>query len=249
MSVEDLGLIREALAIRKTPIEVFFRDDDAGWDNPRLIALLDCFNNQRIPIDLAVIPQAADQALADTLQTRWHADPALLGLHQHGYAHCNHETQGRKCEFGQNRSEERQLSDLLLGKQHLEQLFGDALDPLFTPPWNRCAEVTANLLIKLNFRALSRNHTASSFNLKALPEIPVTIDWSGVLARSSNSWAALEQAISSKLSDDGCQRLGIMLHHAVMDIKELSYLQIMLGVFSAHGMVRNRLMRDFLELV
>src|SRR3954449_9270447 len=52
--------VPEALA----PVTFFFRDDNAGWDDRRLFALLDRFDEHALPLDLAVIPAATEEPLA-----------------------------------------------------------------------------------------------------------------------------------------------------------------------------------------
>ena len=44
----------DALARRRSTL--FLRDDDAGWDDARLLALLDTMARAGVPIDLAVDP-------------------------------------------------------------------------------------------------------------------------------------------------------------------------------------------------
>jgi hypothetical protein len=49
--------------------------------------------------------------------------PDLIELDQHGWQHTNHETTGRKCEFGPSRSYEQQYADIAQGKALLEAAF------------------------------------------------------------------------------------------------------------------------------
>ena len=65
---------------------VFLRDDDAGWADGRLLALLDVLSasspprpdpGRGVPVDVAVIPDAVGPALARELLAR----PGI-GLHQ-----------------------------------------------------------------------------------------------------------------------------------------------------------------------
>lgn len=247
MPADWLRPVRMALDAREQAIEIFFRDDDAGWDDDRLYALLECFRDCNIPIDLAVIPEVLSQSLAGSLLGRWRRNPFMLGLHQHGYSHNNHENQGRKCEFGVSRSEERQFKDLLAGKQQLECLFGSALDRIFTPPWNRCSQATADSLLKLGFQALSRNRGAAPLHTGTLREIPVAIDWCGVRIKSAQPWIVLGQAIADVLHPEHPEPLGIMLHHAVMDVDDLEHLQALLQLFREHPHTHCRLMREFLD--
>ena len=67
--------------------------------------------------------------------------------------------------------------DLRRGQAQLREHFGDLLQPIFTPPGNRCTEPTPVLLAELGFAALSRNREAQPVQ-RALREIPVDIDWS-----------------------------------------------------------------------
>ncbi|MEQ1529133.1 MAG: hypothetical protein ABL925_07440 [Methylococcales bacterium] len=246
MSIDWLAPVRAALDDLDTVTEVFFRDDDAGWADDRLYALLDCFGKQAIPLDLALIPQALTQPLADALLQRRQCSPATLGLHQHGYSHSNHETSARKCEFGPSRNYAHQYQDLWLGKARLEAMLGPVPDKIFTPPWNRCTTETANCLIDLGFQALSRDMTATALHLNNLAELPVGIDWCGIRAKNAKPWSALADAISQRLFKASTNAIGIMLHHAVMDTEDLAHLHPLLELFSTHPKVDNRLMRECL---
>ena len=93
-------------ALDEGPSTVFFRDDDAGWGDERLWALLDLFDRRALPVDLAVIPAELHPTLTAELTVR--ARAGRVHLHQHGFAHVNHEPTGRKCEFGPARPYEAQ---------------------------------------------------------------------------------------------------------------------------------------------
>src|SRR3954447_12154104 len=163
-----MNLLGSALDDAAGPVEVFFRDDDAGWGDARLLRLADVFAFHGLPLDLAVIPAELTPRLAGELRER----PG--GLHQHGYAHLNHQREGRKCEFGSDRSRAQQEADIAAGRERLTELLGDRLDAIFTPPWNRCTRDTAEALVALGFAALSREHRAEPLGL--LPEVPVHLD-------------------------------------------------------------------------
>ena len=209
----------EALDQRQQPLQVFVRDDDAGWDDGRLQRLVELCDRQGATLDLAAIPCAlgVDMGLwlADRIGER-------LGCHQHGYSHTNHATAGRKCEFGPDRAPEQQLSDLRRGWMRLERLLDGRTDPLFTPPWNRCTQATADALNTLGLQALSRDAGAAPLRLGALQALPVHVDW---MKHREPSIAATETPPAPDLTTLGmrlaeaCRRepvLGLMLHHAVM---------------------------------
>src|SRR4029453_10508454 len=100
-----LDPLRQALDTSTDPVAFFFRDDDVGWSDDRLFALLDLFAQHRVPVDLAVIPSALTPSLACRICARVESAPNHLAVHQHGFAHVSHETVGRKSEFGMSRSQ------------------------------------------------------------------------------------------------------------------------------------------------
>ncbi len=231
---------RAALDSVRSPRPVFFRDDDAGWNNGRLFQLLDLFESHSAPIDIAVIPHA-DGTTSASLEQRFRAASSPIGLHQHGNTHANHEAVGRSCEFGPSRGRSHQRRDILDGKARLADLFGDIIDPFFTPPWNRCTTVTGEILREESFRVLSRDVTASPLNLPGLFEIPVTIDW----LKKNNGRRLPLSSIGRQLAD--CvlfdKSFGIMLHHAVMDIGDFAAIGELLRTMASRG-IRLQLMRD-----
>ena len=62
-----ISAVLTALDAATAPVHFFIRDDDAGWDDARLFALLRCTERARVPIDLAVIPQATGVGLRRSL--------------------------------------------------------------------------------------------------------------------------------------------------------------------------------------
>ena len=210
------------------PVEVFFRDDDAGWEDARLLELIARFAEQGLPLDLAVIPAALHEALAFKLVDS-HA-----GLHQHGYAHTNHQLEGRKCEFGPARGYEAQRADIGAGQARLRDLLGDRVDPFFTPPWNRCTRDTGKALVSLGFTLLSREHRAEP--LGVLPELPVHLD----VARLSA--AELDERFAGHVRDGG--PVGVMFHHGVMEPDDMARASELLALLARHERVVPRRMAE-----
>jgi peptidoglycan/xylan/chitin deacetylase (PgdA/CDA1 family) len=192
-----------AAAARDHRAAVFFRDDDAGWDDARLFELLALFARHDLPLDLAVIPDELDTGLARALYAR------PVGLHQHGFAHVNHEREGRKCEFGPGRDVVDQVRDIVAGQTRMRALLGDRVDPIFTPPWNRCTPDTARALGPLGFEVLSRESGAEPLGEPGLLELPVSVDF--VRLDPVDAGARIAETIA------GGGPVGVMLHHAVMD--------------------------------
>lgn len=236
--------VLRALDALDQPLDLFIRDDDAGWSDDTLLALLDVTARARVPIDLAAIPLAVSPLLALELNARIDAMPGLLAVHQHGCAHLNHQTEGRKCEFGDARDAHRHRADLMGGRLLLEGCFGARLQRFFTPPWNRCAELTPALLAELGYRALSRDRGAP--RQSALPELPVDIDWSR--QHREGGLPQVAHALATAVRERGRlrQSLGLMLHHAAMSVDELDALGQALSAWARHPQARWRAMADLI---
>lgn len=70
-----------------------------------------------------------------------------------------------------------QRRDIEVGRRILGELLGDGVDPILTPPWNRCTDHTGRALCALGFGLLSREWRASPLGIPGLAELPVRIDW------------------------------------------------------------------------
>ena len=226
-----MNLLESALDEAAAPVEVFFRDDDAGWGDERLLRLVDCFARHGLPLDLAVIPAALTPRLADRLRER------PVGLHQHGYAHVNHQREGRKCEFGSDRSRAEQEHDIATGRDRLRELLGDRLDPFFTPPWNRCTRATGEALVALGFAALSREHRAEP--LGVLPEVSVHLD----VARLTPE--ELDARFAAHVREGG--PVGVMFHHAVMEDDDFTRAAALLDLLASHANVAPRTLAELVS--
>lgn len=230
-----LDPVRRALEERVTPCTVFFRDDDAGRDDARLAALLSCFSRHGVVVDLAVIPALVTPSLADDLGRRLAAGE--VRVHQHGLAHVDHEVAGRKHEFGPARSAAQQAADLGAGRDLMLRWFGAAaVDPVFTPPWNRCTADTGRALLELGLRVLSRDSGAAPLDVPGLVEVPVTLDWFG--HRKGVRWTRRELGARLATQVAGPDPIGVMLHHAVTEPGELALVAELVALLAGHPAVR-----------
>ena len=221
--------VADALDAAPAPAVLSFRDDDAGWDDDALLRLLDRAADHAVALDLAVIPAALRPRLADELRDR---AGARLRLHQHGYAHVDHETAGRRCEFGPARARAVQRRDIAAGRERLAALLGDLVEPVFTPPWNRCTAATGQCLLELGFQVLSRESRAEPLGLPGLHEIPVHVDW----VRLERAAAAERLAVAI-----GSGRpAGVMFHHAEMDAASRAAAGELLALAAGHERARPR---------
>jgi peptidoglycan/xylan/chitin deacetylase (PgdA/CDA1 family) len=222
-----LDPLRAALDV--SPAAFFFRNDDAGWRDDLLRDLLDVFDRHAAPIDLAVIPCALGAELAAELRSRGH----LVGVHQHGLAHVNHEPVGRKAEFGSSRDETQQHRDIELGRLLLAELLGAAPDPIFTPPWNRCTDATVRALAALRFRVLSRESRAAALDAAGLQELPVHVDWFAHRKGVRVTRGELGERLAAAATGGGA--VGVMLHHAIMDADDRRGVDELLGVVATRA--------------
>ena len=239
-SVNWLDPLKKALDAATSPINFFFRNDDVGWEDVRLFKLLELFNQHRVAIDLAVIPKSISELTAWRLSKIIARDPWAVAVHQHGYAHLNHEQAGRKCEFGEHRSRKSQLSDITAGKQRLSELFGPATESIFTPPWNRCSAITVECLREAGFNVLSRDLTATPF--ADLAELPISIDWFAKRKQVPLTPNQIGELLGAAAS--GPAPVGVMLHHAITNEEERERLGELLALLSSHSQARCVLMRE-----
>jgi hypothetical protein len=231
-----LGKICDVLDDVQRPTQFFFRDDDAGWRDDRLFSLLDIFERHRVPIDLAAIPLAVSASGAKEIRSRMSAEPKLVRVHQHGYAHANHESSGKKCEFGLSRSRAEQKADIAAGQKQMLELFGSSVEKIFTPPWNRCTAYTAECLVEQGFEVLSRESEATLFGKAGLAEVPIDVDWFPVKRRERFTRDAWAGWVGAKIRAES--RVGVMFHHAVMEAEDLMEAGPLLAMLASHPAVR-----------
>ena len=213
---------------------LFVRDDDAGGDDEALEALLDTWEPHGLPLDVAAIPTAVTAATVQLLVGRRDDGRIDVTVHQHGFAHVNHEPEGRKCEFGDSRSPQQQRDDIARGRTMLTERVGD-LPWVFTPPWNRCAPWTPNVLRGLGFGVLSRDVSAGRADVPGLLEVPVSVDWFAkrkkVPVDRDGRGALLGAAVA------GREPVGPVLHHEVMSAEDFDDLDDLLALLAGHPQV------------
>jgi len=165
-----------------------------------------------------------------------------VAVHQHGFSHVNHQLSGRSCEFGSDRNYEQQQSDIAKGQQKLADTFGTQVTPIFTPPWNRCTSDTAVALQSLGIRQLSRIINSEPID-KAVPEIPVAVDWLKKRKGERLNTPELVNYISG-LFDTEDEIIGVMLHHEHMDQENRDLLRQLVDTLSASQIVSFHSMMD-----
>jgi hypothetical protein len=104
---------------------------------------------------------------------------------------------------------------------------GDRVDPIFTPPWNRCTVETGHCLVELGFAALSREHRAEPLKLPALNEVPIHVDWCK---------PDREERLAAAIAAGG--PTGVTFHHAEMDAAERARAADLLALLAGHRNAR-----------
>ncbi len=166
-------------------------------------------------------------------------DGGVVGVHQHGYAHTNHEQAGRKCEFGAARDADAQAADIAAGR-------GAPGRRVSARPSTRCSRrrgtvaraTTAGAVLAAGHRVLSRDVSAGRLDVPGLAEVPVTVDWSA--RRKGVPRRPLERgrAIASGIAGGG--PVGVMLHHAVLVPRDRAELGRLLAAVTASGRCARR---------
>lgn len=238
----------ERLQEEERKIKIFFRDDDVDVDEDRLTRLLELFLSQGVPINLEIIPKSLTDPAIKLLHQYKRSRGPLLELNQHGWQHINHERVGKKCEFGISRDFDEQLEDISRGKSRLEEAFGRAFYPVFTPPWNRCTEDTFRALDKLGFRVLSKDigeHPVIGYRFM---EISTTLDlfsWKG-----GATHRLPEEIVMELISQMGVlPAIGILLHHKVMDTRAFSFLEALIKELNQYPIVQFHTFQSMLESI
>lgn len=229
-----LDPLRSVLDTGDQQVRFFFRDDDAGWDDDALERLLDVFEPHGMPLDVAAIPAAVTPRTVQLLTSRLSQGRNDVAVHQHGYAHVNHEPEGRKCEFGVSRSAAEQADDIAAGRELLGSRLGD-LAPVFTPPWNRCAPWTAEVLRDLGVAVLSRDLSAGVAGVPGLVELPVTVDWFAKRRKVPVDRTGRGELLAEMAREP--RPVGVMLHHEVMSDQDLADAGALLALLAGHPAV------------
>jgi len=202
-------------------LPLWWRDDDAIEPTSQLDQLTSLSEKLNLPVHLAVIPRDATQALAHDLATSAQLIPVV-----HGWAHQNHAPQGeKKAEFGAHRPVAQALADAGRGLDTLRALLGEAVTPMFVPPWNRITDDITKGLAGLGYSSLSTFKPRTTPEAAAgLAQINTHLDpihWKG--SRSLVPPQQLLDQVTHQLNArrnglaDNAEPYGILTHHLVHD--------------------------------
>ncbi len=200
-------------------MQLFFRNDDLGWNKPEFDRLLNLFIQTNQKLNAAAIPSVCAEAYSESF---FDNAKDYLQVHAHGYAHLDYETQGKKCEFGLSRNIESVQEDLKRSFQITSKHFSKIFYPAFTPPWNRMAMEYIPLLKEVGFKALSRDGH-SKIKDSGLEEINVNIDLHTQKKPIKYTVSSLWEEVQKQAKID--PQVGIMLHHKHMTESDFEFLK------------------------
>lgn len=214
---------------------VFFRADDIGAGGQAFDALCRLFREHQVPLGLAVVPAWLSSARKDQLLESAPAGERLWGWHQHGWRHVNWQRTGKKSEFGEQRPLEKQWRDIMNGQQKMQDIFGDHLLPVFTPPWNRLSLQTIKILHQLGFKAVSLDGPLPRGGKGPAPlkNLRVSVDLHTRKSRNPDEdfetlLVELTGAVTRK------EPVGIMVHHPRMTLFAFQFLSELLPLLKNH---------------
>jgi len=207
---------------------LFFRADDVGIPSNSFHQLILSFHKHNLPLCLATVPTWLTPKRLHKFSMFMEPESSQWCWHLHGWLHRNFEVSGKKQEFGPSRNSDT-ISDILhKGRTRLETLLGENFHPVFTPPWNRCSQITLTSLTNLHFKAISRSTGAHPKTPATLPDFQVNVDLHTRKEISpehglENLMTELERGIASG-------QCGIMIHHQRMNKRALHFLDLLLKI-------------------
>jgi hypothetical protein len=201
------------------PARFWWRDDDAGAVRPEAKRVLKLSSSHRIPISLAVVPEAAEPELFGLL----HESVAVL---QHGTDHRNRAAAGeKKTEYPAAEPIETALARVSDGFGRLRAFAGARFFPVLAPPWNRLRKDLLQNLPALGIRGVSMyGPRASAEPAPGLRQVNAHVDI--VAWRQGKRFIGEDQAIGLALKSLAVEEpLGWLTHHAAHDAAAWDFLE------------------------
>lgn len=224
--------VDKGLAKGQGEAEIFFRADDIGVQGKQFSQLIQLFLTARLPLCLAVVPSWLTPIRFESLLGLTGRHSSQWCWHQHGWRHQNHESKGKKQEFGSARPATEQWADLAKGKERLSSIMGETFSPFFTPPWNRCSLDTLQGLQDLQFKGVSRSADAAPPSPPGLPDIQINTDLHTRKEENPEvSFARLLEELEQGLI---LGRSGIMIHHQRMNQTAFDFLAVLLNLVASN---------------
>ncbi|MBL4768962.1 MAG: polysaccharide deacetylase family protein [Rhodobacteraceae bacterium] len=201
-------------------LPLWWRDDDAVEATPALDQLSEMAGRLGVPVHLAIIPAYVQKSLVTAIAAR------PLSPMVHGWSHHNHAPEGQKrSEYPDRRPLEERVDEVTESLAILTGLFGDALCPVFVPPWNRITPDLVAELPAIGFTGLStftpRDSATAAPGLTRINTHLDPIAWQD--RKSLIDPDMLISQVARQLADrrtgvaDNAEPYGILTHHLVHD--------------------------------
>ena len=147
LAVQLAACCRRANDASSDPTAVFFRADDVAVPGRQFRRLMEIFTRNEVPLVPGRGTRLVDAAALAGAFPAWGplGRSSGAGISTAGGTGTMNK-EGKKQEFGPSRSHDALRTDLDRGRRRLTVIMGAAFCPLFTPPWNRCSEITLALL-------------------------------------------------------------------------------------------------------
>ena len=223
--------------------DVVVRIDDGRGLCERLEWVWGVLEGHGVPLHLGVIPVDLEPAGAERLRERAGRSRSPVSVQQHGYRHVNHGSGKRRFEFGDERAVAEQRSDILAGREILQEQIGELFEPIFVPPWDRLGASTLEILAQEHYLAVSVIETSSSPEDPRVPRVRMTTDpvqWRP--DRAHRPWEETHREVAERLALEGYA--GIELHHEIMDEEAVTGLDGLLGRLQGAGWPTMRAVAD-----
>lgn len=219
---------------------LWWRDDDLVRPTPRLDRLLDVARRCNCPVALAVIPARVSDGLGQALA----GTPTTVV--QHGFAHIDHASSGRRkesSELGAHRPQAVILDELVSGREQLGALFGDRFLPVLVPPWNRIDRALLPALSASGFCGVSTfGPRGRAIPTEGLVEINAhfePIRWRGGphFAGAASVLSALVSELRARRTGaaDPQEPIGLLTHHANMDDRSWTLVEHLITFTASHA--------------
>ena len=219
--------LADAIAAAPAPPCFWWRDDDAGADDARLLPLLRVARDRATPLALAVVPAWLDERCVARLLAA--AEVTVL---QHGFAHADHAAPpAKKIELGGTAPRAALRRDLATGRARLAEAFATRFVPALVPPWNRIAADLLPGLADLGFTGISTYGPRARATEAGLRRVNTHLDL--VAWREGGrhlDFAEAARGLAALVRRGLAEPIGILSHHQVMDAGAFSALDRLLAL-------------------
>ena len=223
------------LAGREQPLRLWWRDDDAGRDHPRLARLLEIAGRHGAPVALAVVPDWLEPAARERI-----ARCSVADVLQHGIAHRDHAGPGeRRIELGGTALPGELAEAIVNGRERLAAAFGDRFRKVMVPPWNRIGAAFLRHLPAWGFTGFSGWADGGPAVPSGMTRVDTHLDLvSWRPARRCLAYDEILDLLAASLRRGCAEPVGLLSHHLVIDEPGFETLDRLIGLVQDHPKLR-----------